>query len=247
MLVTAMTALQLYWEHQEFSRWNNEWVDQVRLHFASHRVVTSVLQVGFIGLALALTLYVASEASIRLAIPWSTNLAERGQADFLAALAAPAIDPEDRAMAQVSAERRIVGFQEELAGIASGARDVVADMVDLLLFSTMSGVVILTVLVFLSGMHRRGLMALMVFLLWWLSGELLPDVLGQISVGQSPVVKLSSAALAVSLVIAILSNILGERAAQRDERECPKCFLLSGKRAPYCSHCRATLAEITSR
>jgi hypothetical protein len=242
--ITALTALELFVFHEGFAYWKTKWAEQVRLHYVSHTVVTSVLGVGIIGLAFALALFVASEVGVRLAVPWSSQMAESGKTTFLAALAATDLAAEDRPMAQAWAERRAAGWQQEIAAVGSEAKSAVADTLDALLDGIIASLVVFTALAFVAGARRRGLIALLFPLLLWVIGELVPDVVGQISAGQSPFVKLSLTALAVSLVIAILSNVLGERAAQRDERECSRCYLLAGKDANFCKECGAPLFGI---
>ncbi len=241
--ISALTALELFVRHKGFTRWNAAWAEQVRLHYTGHTIVTSVLQVGVIGLTFALALLVAVEVGVWLAVPWSGHVAENGKTGFLAALPASDLAAEDWSMAQAWAQRQAAGLQQNIATVGAEAQSVVVEALDALLVGIILELVVFTTLAFVSGMRRKGLIALLVPLILWLGGELIPDTVGQISAGQSPFVKLSLTALAVSLVIAILSNILGERAAQRDERECQKCYLLAAKDDNFCKTCGTPLVS----
>jgi hypothetical protein len=196
-----------------------------------------MLRVAIAGGALALALWVAAEVGVRLAVPWASNMAETSKAVFLDGLVTLELEAEDMAMAQDWAERNANALQRALASIASEARGAVADTVDAALNAYIILVAVLTMLAFAAGMYSRGLLAILIPLLWWLSGELIPDTADQIASSQPLAIKFSLAALAVSLVIAILSNVLGKRASQRDERECSECFLLADNDARFCKGC----------
>lgn len=226
-----------------FKNLKSAWATQVRGHFVAYITTTVLIHSALLIASLLLFGFIFAELALPAVTEWGIAQARHVEAEFHAFIKKVISDWYPRSEWRMWSRAYVENWIQNLSSLTQDAQGYL-DLGFKTLSKSYLGILFgVAVAEFVYVNYRKGLGALLTWIMVFLTSEFTLEWVDQ-AISLAPLVtEVSVTALGTSAILAIVSELVGESAPQRDARECPQCFVLADNDAVYCSQCGTRLSD----